>query len=181
MPQTVSCEEPRGKLAGCPLPRPAAAHHEDENEGEVRPSEAAAVRAGRLNSLVSTGLSTSPPSPPPRPVRHRPRAPGRQAGSLGEELGIEKIRNRKEHFPQGFNNWNVCRDAWKEILKCHPQHARPLGMVCLGGWGGGRPPPPPSSPHPRIPAATFFCTWGKSEFLSWPLTPAWPFCPPPPR
>ena len=54
-------------------------------------------------------------------------------------LGIEKIRNRKEHFPQGFNNWNVCRDAWKEILKRHPQHARPLGMVCLGGWGGGSP------------------------------------------
>ena len=87
--------------------------------------------------------------------------------------------NRKEHFPQGFNNWNVCRDAWKEILTHRPQHTHPLGGDGgLPAWMGRGTSTPP--PNPWIPAVTFFCTWAKSKFLSWPLTPVWPFSPLPP-
>lgn len=35
-------------------------------------------------------------------------------------------------------------------------------------------------PLPPIPAVTFFWTWAKSKFLSWRLTPVWPFSPLPP-
>ena len=73
--------------------------------------------------------------------------------------------NRKEHFPQGFNNWNVYRDAWKEILTHHPQHTRPLGGDGgLPAWmGRGMSTSTPTLPPPLDPCSDLFLHLGQKQ------------------